>query len=201
MQVKDFWYRFEWQARGTGHVHGVLWTEDCPEINDDYPTDQEVEELKQYFDSKCYAWNINTQTGPYHPCDKLFIDIPDDEKEMDLMYLLNTVQRHTMCGNHCLRKDTKTGKQFCRFKFPKDLRDESAVEDCDGYLSYIPVRNDGHLQRYHPMMTHIWRANTDFSPIASMESVLRFIFALLFNFLFIHLFTGIILLLTFQIYC
>jgi ATP-dependent DNA helicase PIF1 len=26
----DFWYRFEWQFRGSGHVHGFLWLKDGP---------------------------------------------------------------------------------------------------------------------------------------------------------------------------
>ncbi|KAI3934810.1 hypothetical protein MKW98_026218 [Papaver atlanticum] len=27
-KVVDHWYRFEWQSRGSGHVHGFLWLED-----------------------------------------------------------------------------------------------------------------------------------------------------------------------------
>ena len=31
------------------------------------------------------------------------------------------------------------------------------------------------MQRYNPIITAIWRGNTDFSPIISMEAVLRYI--------------------------
>jgi len=30
----DHWYRFEWQHRGSGHVHGFLWLKDGPAIDE-----------------------------------------------------------------------------------------------------------------------------------------------------------------------
>ncbi|KAF5196427.1 hypothetical protein FRX31_013987 [Thalictrum thalictroides] len=30
--VVDYWYRFEWQNRGSGHVHGFLWLKDSPNM-------------------------------------------------------------------------------------------------------------------------------------------------------------------------
>src|SRR5699024_8909913 len=38
-----------------------------------------------------------------------------------------------------------------------------------------PKRNDPWLCRYNSLITQIWRANTDFSPISSKEAVLRYI--------------------------
>jgi hypothetical protein len=32
--VVDFWYRYEWQERGSGHVHGFLWLKDAPDTDD-----------------------------------------------------------------------------------------------------------------------------------------------------------------------
>lgn len=155
-------------------MHGVLWVEDCPEVDENFPTDHQIEEFKQFFDSKCCAWNPDITGGGYHPSDKLFTDIPDKEKEMDLVYLINRVQRHTICGPHCLRKNNKTGKVSCRYKFPKELREESIVDDSEGYLNYKPLRNDEYFQRYNPVISAIWRANTDFTPIACMDAVLRY---------------------------
>ena len=28
--ITDHWYRFEWQQRGSGHIHGFLWLADAP---------------------------------------------------------------------------------------------------------------------------------------------------------------------------
>ena len=32
--VRHFWYRFEWQERGSGHVHGFLWLKDAPKADE-----------------------------------------------------------------------------------------------------------------------------------------------------------------------
>ena len=32
--VLDFWYRYEWQERGSGHIHGFLWLKDAPNPDD-----------------------------------------------------------------------------------------------------------------------------------------------------------------------
>lgn len=33
MKVRDHWFRFEWQFRGSGHLHGFLWIEKCTQFN------------------------------------------------------------------------------------------------------------------------------------------------------------------------
>src|SRR5699024_9520966 len=66
-------------------------------------------------------------------------------------------------------------KVICRYKFPKELQEESSVSDSEGYMQYCPKRDDPWLCRYNPLISQIWRANTDFSPIASKEAVLRYI--------------------------
>lgn len=32
--VAHFWYRYEWQERGSGHVHGFLWLKDAPNVDE-----------------------------------------------------------------------------------------------------------------------------------------------------------------------
>ena len=32
--IRQFWYRFEWQERGSGHIHGFLWLQDAPEADE-----------------------------------------------------------------------------------------------------------------------------------------------------------------------
>lgn len=89
--VTDMWYRHEWQSRGSGHTHGVLWIKDAPDIDDANPSDEEIENIKKYFDTKCFAFNpcmsdtsdnIPTTSSEdasvwEHPCRKNFSDIPD----------------------------------------------------------------------------------------------------------------------------
>lgn len=138
-------------------------------------SDEYLINIKAYFDRLCYAFNQQPQPCNIHPSSQMFSDIPDGEREADLINLLNTLQRHTSCGNHCLRYDSKGKKWKCRYNFPKPLCEESTISDDDGYFTCTPARNDAYIQRYNPILTAIWRANTDFSPIASLEPVLRYI--------------------------
>lgn len=33
MDVKDFWFRYEWKHRGSPYVHGFLWINGAPNMN------------------------------------------------------------------------------------------------------------------------------------------------------------------------
>ena len=33
MNVKDFWCRYEWQHRGSPHIHGFIWIKGAPDVN------------------------------------------------------------------------------------------------------------------------------------------------------------------------
>ena len=53
----DYWFRFEWQHRGSPHVHGLAWLPDAPDVerllfSDDtsYLLDA-VEKITSYIDS------------------------------------------------------------------------------------------------------------------------------------------------------
>lgn len=32
LNIHDFWYHYEWQERGSGHIHGFLWVKDTPDV-------------------------------------------------------------------------------------------------------------------------------------------------------------------------
>lgn len=32
--IDDHWFRYEWQGRGSGHIHGFYWTKDSPKANE-----------------------------------------------------------------------------------------------------------------------------------------------------------------------
>jgi len=58
MQVKDFWCRYEWQHRGSPHVHGFLWIEGAPNMDNlDWMSEEQVKNAQKYFDGIVHAWN------------------------------------------------------------------------------------------------------------------------------------------------
>lgn len=176
-KVKDYWYRFEWQWRGSPHVHGLLWLENAPNIDDvESLNEDQINSVINYFDTLCSAMNYNPQArSAINPCRRKYSQVPLERRDQDLQELLNNVQRHTKCGKTCLRKKRGSNRETCRFNFPQTLRDHSSIEKPNGAYEFLPKRNDERMQRYNSYVSQVWRANTDFTPIVSNESVLNYI--------------------------
>ena len=203
--VSDYWYRYEWQHRGSCHLHGILWLSDAPNVenvqifkdnqmidNSDLedqsnPNQREYTdeafEIMRYFDVHCSAINPNAPIdklvrevdSSQHPSRRRFSDVDKGNLLYDLSDLLNNFQRHTKCGDYCYRYKGTDPIPKCRFKFPRECQDSCSIDDSEGYNRFVPRRNDPFLQRYNPIVTQTWRANTDFSPILSKTAVLRYI--------------------------
>lgn len=178
-RVKDFWYRFEWQHRGSPHIHGLLWLDNAPNCVDieALESEEERQEVINYFDelvSACRT-NLHVITSRNNPCRRRFSDINPEEREIDLDRILSTVQRHSRCGSHCLRTVRGSRRQACRYGFPIALEERSTLRQESGVWKFIPKRNDELLQRYNKFVTQVWRGNTDFSPVTSMNAVLSYI--------------------------
>ena len=173
--VVDYWYRYEWQWRGSPHVHGLLWLKDAPATDEiDSLNEEQRASIVTYFDSICSATNPGVSSSSYiHPCRKSYSR--EDNETEDLAQLVETVQRHTRCGDHCLRKHKGTNRKQCRFGFPKRLQEQSTIAKENGVWKFFPKRNDPLLSRYNCYISRVWRANTDFTPVISREAVLKYI--------------------------
>src|SRR5271169_1038435 len=56
--IKDYWWRFEWQFRGSSHVHAFFWFADAPPVEALNLDDLEsVAAFVQYWDPLVSAWN------------------------------------------------------------------------------------------------------------------------------------------------
>uniref|UniRef100_A0A158P537 ATP-dependent DNA helicase n=1 Tax=Tetranychus urticae TaxID=32264 RepID=A0A158P537_TETUR len=174
--VNDLWYRYEWQWRGSPHIHGVLWIDGAPDVSKlDDISEGSRDRIAQWFANFCSAWNFDSQTqaGSNHPSRYTFTNKMSEET--DLNDLLNCLQRHTRCGRHCLRKEKRTGVLKCRYGFPKPVCNNNLLVKENGNWQFQPRRNDDKMARYNPFITQLWRGNTDFSPITSKEAVLNYI--------------------------
>ncbi|KAE8751243.1 hypothetical protein FOCC_FOCC002071 [Frankliniella occidentalis] len=147
--VSDTWYRYEYQHRGSIHVHGIAWLKNAPTITNNM-TEKEKEVAIEYYNKLISCQNPNIQIKPslIHPCQLSLDEV--DNLEDDLCQLINQVQRHTKCRrSHCLRQCTKTKKVECRYKFPKPLVDETSLEVKDGHVFEINFsRNDSLVNKY-----------------------------------------------------
>ena len=128
--------RFEWQHRGSAHIHGFLWLEGDPDVERLNWLDlAELQVAKRYFDRILIAWNPrdihrrNTMVPrglTDDPCllntDQIFASNPLDDYE----HLVNRVQRHSKCSPHsCLWK--KGAVLVCRYNTPWELREKSML--------------------------------------------------------------------------
>lgn len=175
--VKDYWFRFEWQHRGSPHIHGLLWMQGGPEYTDiDSLSTAQRQELVDYFDQLVSA-SIEGDIGPVpyadNPCRKRYTDL--DDSSTDLNRLLAAFQMHTRCGSHCLRLDRATRRMKCRFGFPFPLQNESELRIDAGCWKFFPKRNNSLLQRFNRFVSQAWRGNTDFTAIVSKEAVIHYI--------------------------
>ena len=180
----DFWYRFEWQHRGSPHVHGVAWLRNAPNVEqslEDGNTSRR--QLINFIDSLVCTHNpavlpdgSNLDNAPNasinpHVCSRPYSDIGD--YNADLIELVSTCQRHTRCStSYCLR--TKQGQQQCRFGYPKPLQGDTTIVHVDGVCELLTKRNDPLVNSYNPIQLSAWRANVDMQYLISKEKVVEY---------------------------
>ncbi|KAK3911591.1 Filaggrin [Frankliniella fusca] len=139
-----FYARYEFQHRGSIHVHGIAWFENGVSITDNM-SETEKKRVIDFYDSiiSCENPNIKITPSLTHPCQLQLDEIED--MESDLCHLVNFVQRHTKCRKtHCLRLQHNKKKYECRYGFPKDLCESSFIEEENTIVKDINFkRNDG----------------------------------------------------------
>jgi ATP-dependent DNA helicase PIF1 len=181
LKVKDYWWRYEWQFRGSSHVHCFFWLEDAPAVESlDLDNPESISTFVEFWDPLVSAWNPSQEEpkATIHPSarDPLRMDY----NFRDLAQLLNRVQQHTVCTpSYCLRRPKGALKDLpliCRFKYPQALANATTITIDDRKMPKIfPKRNDPLLNLYNPTQILGWQANVDFSPLTSMQGVQNYI--------------------------
>ena len=184
--VTDYWMRFEWQHRGSPHVHGLAWLPNAPDVeqllSSPDTTDTVKADITRYADSIVSTCNpailpdgSNVDDAPApktdpHVCNQVYGEIQDFNT--DLADLVATCQRHTRCSAaYCLR--TRNGRQECRFGYPKPLQPHTAIVLADE-PTLLTARNDGMVNSFNPVQLSAWRANVDMQYIVSRRRVIEY---------------------------
>src|ERR1700729_2228491 len=74
-EVTDFWWRYEWQHRGSSHVHGFLWLKNAPSVDDlDRNNVEAVQNYINFWDQHISTWHPDKHSPPaaIHPSARLF---------------------------------------------------------------------------------------------------------------------------------
>ena len=172
----EYWCRFEWQFRGSGHIHGILWLKNGPKIEDkNLESQRDREELVDFYMQLVYgSAPIAGHPRPaVNPCQVSYLpnvqrtDVfeqksgPPEGKDnrTDLTELVNRCQHHTCTENYCLRRHRVMGRMKCRFGFPHEVKQhlEIAKNDKNQWV-FLPLRQDcdRDLNKYCPIILSIW---------------------------------------------
>ena len=119
-QLKDFWYRIEFQHRGSPHLHCLLWIADVPQYG-----------VSDTADVTKYTDGIISCQRTWH------------NEELDNLVELQ-VHQHTRTCKKQFRKTT-----VCRFGFPKyPMRDTEILEPltCDADELKVHTENSNHIK-------------------------------------------------------
>jgi ATP-dependent DNA helicase PIF1 len=172
----DFWFRYEWQMRGSGYIHGFLWSSKAPK------PDTSTSELRKAF-AEHWATLISAlnpdQSRPPDPRHPSAFGYEEQLNSSEfLTACLNRFQRHGSCTkSYCLRsKKGSAGAKECRFYFPRSLCDEATVSKDQNphHWTFCPQRNDKRLNSYNAAMILSWMANIDTSPATSISVVVNY---------------------------
>ena len=176
--LEDWWYRFEWQHRGSVHVHGIGKMKNAPMIEWDQMKENEnlMNNAIQYIDTLVTTINpgINAPIPRRHPCQKGSDEIVDNEQ--DYIELINKLQRHICCSSsYCLR--TKRNRQMlCQFGYPIECNDRTFIRsDKNGQPEMVTARNDLYINPHNRLQLQGWRANVDLKPVLSIHAALQYI--------------------------
>ena len=107
--VMDYWMRFEWQHRGSPHVHGLAWLSNAPDVEQLLSSPDTIkEEVIRNADHIVCTSNPavlqdgsnvddapSSKTDP-HICNQSYANIQDFDQ--DRIDLVATCQRHTRCS-------------------------------------------------------------------------------------------------------
>uniref|UniRef100_A0A3B5QQ24 ATP-dependent DNA helicase n=1 Tax=Xiphophorus maculatus TaxID=8083 RepID=A0A3B5QQ24_XIPMA len=99
--VDDYFYRVEFQARGSPHIHAVIWIKDAPEMEDPSCCGEVIKFIDRH---------ISCQ-------------LPDETRDPELHKIVTEVQMHSKKHS----KSCKKGNVECRFGFPKLAMDRTRI--------------------------------------------------------------------------
>lgn len=171
LKIRHYWYRMEFQSRGTPHFHGLAQCADAPNLFELAETDpnliiQWIENALQLTAMHPYPERI--EFDAQNPLKKDYRTIAD--RDADYCHIINTCQLHHCTESYCLRKQRGSGTKKCRFGFPKETTDETKIViDPKGRFVVYLKRNHDRLNIHIRSLLQIWRANIDIQIIIDPE--------------------------------
>jgi ATP-dependent DNA helicase PIF1 len=128
--IIDHWNRFEWQARGSSHNHGLYWSNGAPDVLDLAISNAARKVFAEFWGIHVTAFNPEPNSGARPATEDSTIQAPGTELPntgITLSLTVNRVQGHACTKAYCLRINKATKQEECRFLLPNALRDKPKV--------------------------------------------------------------------------
>jgi hypothetical protein len=155
-KILSYFWRIEFQMRGSPHVHSLWWIEDAPDIS----TSSGKRDLPDFIDKYVSA------------------HLPSEKEDLDLFKRVSALQIHS--HTHTCKRFIK-GKEQCRFGFPQVISEKTIVKP-DQDLSksakcYVIKRSPGDefVNPYNPVLLDKWNANMDIQFVGGVYGAAKYI--------------------------
>lgn len=151
-KVKDFWWRIEFQNRGSPHLHMVVYLEHCPKFD--------TPEGLQHIDKTCSC------------------DLPPEEDE-ELRQLVKKCQthRHTPTCKKNSTVNCRFGfpRQECSETKIVAHSSEEFIRSNGRIVLLKRRKEDQWINSYNPTLLRLWKGNMDIQPCGSNEAIAYYI--------------------------
>jgi len=148
-KVQDYWFRVEFQKRGSPHIHMLVWIKDAPKFNSP--------EGVKFLDNICK------------------VSIPTDDKLKELVLRL---QKHK-CTSTCYKSSGKENiKNKCRFGYKIAASTETRILNLEELLSnngkfciFKRSIEEQSINVYNLQLLILWNAKMDIQPVGSLYGI------------------------------
>ena len=149
-KLVDYWYRVEFQKRGSPHVHMLIWIKDAPQFN--------TEEGIKFIDKVVTC------------------SIPQDPK---LKELVERLQKHK-CTKTCYSNNKNNKKCRFGYKLPistttRILNEDEIKKNNGKFCIFKRKENEQLINVYNLELLQMWNANMDIQPCGSLYGIAYYI--------------------------
>ncbi|XP_077967731.1 uncharacterized protein LOC144421967 [Styela clava] len=145
-EVVDYFFRVEFQQRGSPHIHCLLWVKDSPK----------------------YGVNSNAEVEAY--IDRhVTCQIPQEHEDKELFDIVNSVQQHSKSHTKsCRKKGT-----VCRYGFPRPPSSRTFIPQCDQGIAADDSAIAKAKDILKKIMSHIFNENWQCAEDANLAKLLE----------------------------
>ena len=159
-EVVDYFWRIEFQLRGSPHVHSMWWIKDAPNLDT----------------------TVGRQIAPQYIDRYISVNIPNKgRKDEQLRSLVMHVQQHHHTVTYKKATNRRPNVKDCRFDFPQPVSEVTRLENNDdpGNKSrfYVLKRSEGeeNCNPYNAPLLKAWKANMDIQLIGSVYGTAAYV--------------------------